>query len=974
MIKQILTVAVALLITVGVKAQYMQLEGEVPSNWETTKNGKLSMSSAHYKLGKQSIRWDWNAHGEIIVNEPEGMLQALKVKNGGLMLWIYNDSPLNDIIQFQFGVNDKIEYHFDYKINFRGWRACWIRFDADMKGPKSSKNLSWMKIKAPAKVPNGRLFFDRMMFPEKAISRKLTPDAQLPYINPKLNKNHWGALYYWESNYKYDIELLSELTSDQKKGLAIIESNLEDTFKGRPFSAKADKRFKDRYRKFGLVWTESGIVGPPFVSKDEARKKSEDLTFEKIGIVFFRLAQDYYNRKDQESKEMFLNLIDYLLDQGFAYGSALGTNHHYGYQFRDFPPAIFLMRKVLKEEGKLEEVSKMLSYWTGIQEYRQKPGLGDLQGVMDSWNTKVIPRLLAIYCIEKPVEKYRAMVALKRWMDASLTIIPGTMGGSKADGCGFHHGGLYPAYCNGGFGGLGKYLKLTVNTPYALSAESRKNFGKALLTMRNYTHELDWGFGISGRHPLDGSMSSNLKEAFGYLAFSGDPYTGEEIWGEIAEAYLRIQKKRTYLKRLFKRKGFNAESVPEGYFTYNYGALGIHRRHNWMVSIKGYNKHVWGSEIYTKDNRYGRYQSYGTVQVMHKNTEESGYVEDGWDWNSYPGATNIHLPLSLLESPKKGTLMERSKEGFAGSSNLSGENGVFGVHLRERKRSRFTADFKALKSVFSFGDVLVCLGSDISNSNVMHPTKTTLFQSDISSDTLHQWVNEEPEWAQFPGHKDLANTESHTLIDPYGNGYWIPKGQSVILARDLQKSRHNKTKKPTKGKFATAHLNHGFAPKDASYEYAILPQTTKEKLSTFSKNMKDIDLAFYEVLQQDKSAHIVYHNESHTTSYVIFETVDNLDDDHLVSVSSPVLIMMQEYEREKFRLSLCDPDLHLPVGKYTTAESSNPFVVKVKLRGDWSFENEVGNCKITEKSNGYTHFEFTCVDGIPIELGLRRRK
>ena len=974
MIRQILTVAVAMLITLGAKAQYMQLEGAVPSNWEATKGGKLSMSSDHYKLGKQSVRWDWNAHGEITVNEPKGMLQALKVKNGGLMLWIYNESPLDDVIQFKFGANSKTEYLFDYNINFKGWRACWIRFDADMDGSKSNKNLTWMKVQAPSKVPKGKLFFDRMKFPKKAIHNRVTPDAQLPYINPKMNKNHWGALYFWESTYKHDIELQTYLTPAQNKGLKVIESNLEDTFKGRPFTVKADKRFKDQYRKFGIVRTENGIVGPPFVSKDEARKKSEDLTFNKVGKVFFRLAQDYHNRGNKESKEMFLNLIDYLLDQGFSYGSALGTNHHYGYQFRDFPPAIFLMRKVLKEEGKLDAVSKMLSYWTGIKEYRKVPGKGELQGVMDSWNTKVISRLLAIFCIDNPVKKHREMLALKRWMDASLTIIPGTMGGGKADGCGFHHGGLYPAYCNGGFGSLGRYLMLTVDTPFALSKESRKNFGTALLTMRNYTHELDWGFGISGRHPLDGTMSNALREAFGYLAFSGNPYTGEDIWDEIAEAYLRIQKKRTYLKRLFKRKGLSAESVPEGHFTYNYGALGIHRRHNWMVSIKGYNKHVWGSEIYRKDNRYGRYQSYGTVQVMHKNTEESGYVEEGWDWNSYPGATNIHLPLNLLESPRKGTLMERSKEGFAGSSNLSGENGIFGIHLTEKDRSRFTADFKALKSVFSFGDVLVCLGSNISNSNAKHPTKTTLFQSSISSDTLQQWVNDEPEWTQFPAHKDLSNAESHTLIDPYGNGYWIPKGQSVALNRSLQKSRQNKTKKPTEGKFASAHLNHGSAPKNSTYEYAILPQTTKEQLSLFSNNMKDIDLAFYEVLQQDSFAHIVYHNESNTTGYVVFNPYDNSDDEKIVSVSSPVLIMMKEYERDIYRVSLCDPDLHLPEGKYTTAESSKPFIVNVKLRGNWSVENKVNNCRVLKTANGSTHIEFTCVDGIPIELDLRRKK
>ena len=35
-----------------------------------------------------------------------------------------------------------------------------------------------------------------------------------------------------------------------------------------------------------------------------------------------------------------------------------------------------------------------------------------------------------------------------------------------------------------------------------------------------------------------------------------------------------------------------------------------------MITLKGYNTDVWGAEIYQKDNRYGRYQSYGAVLIM----------------------------------------------------------------------------------------------------------------------------------------------------------------------------------------------------------------------------------------------------------------------------------------------------------------------------------------------------------------------
>lgn len=67
-----------------------------------------------------------------------------------------------------------------------------------------------------------------------------------------------------------------------------------------------------------------------------------------------------------------------------------------------------------------------------------------------------------------------------------------------------------------------------------------------------------------------------------------------------------------------------------------------------MVTLKGFNTNVWGSEIYTKDNRYGRYQSYGSIQIMgYPSRKASGYVEEGWDWNRASGHNNHSSALGI---------------------------------------------------------------------------------------------------------------------------------------------------------------------------------------------------------------------------------------------------------------------------------------------------------------------------------------
>ena len=52
-----------------------------------------------------------------------------------------------------------------------------------------------------------------------------------------------------------------------------------------------------------------------------------------------------------------------------------------------------------------------------------------------------------------------------------------------------------------------------------------------------------------------------------------------------------------------------------------------------MLTLKAYNSDVWGSEIYAKDNCYGRYQIYGFVQVINlgnpASAADSRYSEEG---------------------------------------------------------------------------------------------------------------------------------------------------------------------------------------------------------------------------------------------------------------------------------------------------------------------------------------------------------
>lgn len=239
------------------------------------------------------------------------------------------------------------------------------------------------------------------------------------------------------------------------------------------------------------------------------------------------------------------------------------------------------------------------------------------------------------------------MTQLSQWLSSSLRFTPGTLGGIKVDGTAFHHGGFYPGYTTGALGAVGSYIGFTLDTPYQITPQGRTVFRLALESMRNYCNWQEWALSLGGRHPFSGKWRNRILKLC--HAGTGREKEGQAFDRQLAADYLRLQPNPTVMHNYFVAEGCQAASNPEGFFVFNYGSAGIYRYGKYMVTLKGYNTDVWGAEIYQKDNRYGRYQSYGAVLLMGNgkpvSRKGSGFKEEGWDWNRLPGTTTIHLPF-----------------------------------------------------------------------------------------------------------------------------------------------------------------------------------------------------------------------------------------------------------------------------------------------------------------------------------------
>ena len=118
------------------------------------------------------------------------------------------------------------------------------------------------------------------------------------------------------------------------------------------------------------------------------------------------------------------------------------------------------------------------------------------------------------------------------------------------------------------------------------------------------------------------------------------------------------------------------------------------------------------------------------------------------------------------------------------------------------------------------------LGTDIENLNTEYPTETTVFQLAATTPETRRY------WESY-------QSDGQTYIDPNGVGYYISKASRPTARYEKnfpQVTVGERSTKPTSGDWVSLTLQHGKAPKGASYEYAVLPHTDAAALKHSPRN------------------------------------------------------------------------------------------------------------------------------------------
>lgn len=971
--------------------------------------GQLDLSTTHRLFGNASLQWTWQGESTMgtknfrILSKAESPLLYGDhfPSSPTLQMSIYSEAPQEGHITIAFEKNGTTEVYFDMNLDFKGWRRIWVPF-YEMKGnpPKKGAAVDYDHFKITSTSAKGTLFFDDITFGQFQDDRHQYPDEIVPFIKADQNlaADHWMPLI---SNYDRIKTLQSRPVSmavriDLKKIESQIDRDLTIAERYKVYMNTLNEDFKT----LGIKSQGTAVLGPPltfrieqeyFDEKQQGKKVFNDIA--ELGKVLNKLSKFHDRATPEQQKQiadMFVLGTKYFLDQGWVAGSNGGTRHHIGYGVREITEAFFRMRVVLYNHGLLNDVGASLHWLYNLGMLLEQPD--NFYVNIDYLNTQAYFHLMMIFLFEKQEDQAALLQAYSEYLSITLAQEKEEWG-FKPDGSSWHHNGHYPAYALGAFSTMPKIFKFLSTTRFRIRPEGHRNFKRAFLTLKDFSQLYNWGFGNSGRHPLEDGGIQTLKEKYLMLAYSGNPEATEAIDKEVAAAYLRLWGDEdvfntnilTGVNNIQKERLWGHKTLP-------YAATAIHRRDDWAALIKGYSKYVWASEIYVDENRYGRYPANGTIELLNKNSEHgSGFRQEGWDWNRYPGATVIYLPFKELE-PKMPLIMFRSNESFAGGTHLDGD-GVFGMVLNEGKGSNadgkevnvgFPGRLRAKKSVFSFGNKLIAIGTTISSIDKVNPTQTNLFQSYLE-DQKQSLYSSNGELKKFPVQSELKSGQQGGpwVVDPYGSGYYMLSGQTVQVKKEGQKSYHNKYSintggmnakgkgaKETEGNYASAWIDHGLAPSNASYQYVVYPFLNAKDQKEFGK-MAAADKS-YSIKRADSIAHIVKDIPSKTTGYVIFEADQNLDEGQLQSVSEPAFVMLKENSDQLITLSVVQPDLNFPEykkGKYRNY--SQPVSLEITLKGEWSpFAEDFITATVHDQ--GTTKITLQCVDGLPRELKLNK--
>ena len=644
-----------------IQAQSFTFEdASVPAEW-TPEKGTLSLSNEHYKEGTQSLCWETS--GKSILNVT--FTSFLASTDNSAFMQIYSPSQSNDTLRVEFMYYNTAKKTANFLCNFAGWREfnrAYTEYASTLSSTISSVRITY----CPTDNNTRKIYFDDVKFNYPTESSRIIGSQWI------LDKDFFKSNNTQLELFANPVDLpATEPTSQELNSLESLRNSLKRTpTTGSASNVIAAKNFAN---SLNIVRNPDGSVKGNIINTSASA-----LTISFMSDLFTKaeyLASAALSESDPATMVLFRNLIDHMLDQGIAEGCNFLISTTDYTNARTLPAQLLNLLPACTESQQIEIIkfARWISYYGNIYQ----PEATYLSSLNSDIIYLYIPHIMAaaLFYPDQAIA-VRELKAFKRFLERNTEYVPGGNDILKPDGTGFHHKTHYNNYMYA-YKTWAEYMYCLSGTEFRISPEAYKRFRKAILSIysmatsgtgdtRNYANSL------CGRNPFGSGVQLQFnKSLFEKLIQTGGDCLGTNIDEELASAYNYYFKSTKYA---VETKNY------DGFYQYNYSPIGVYRRNNWVATMRAPTTKFFGAEIYSGANRFGRYQSHGSLEIMYDgNLAASGYPTNGtgggWDWNVVPGATTVHYTSWQEMMPNKNTTdrfdQYTKTKNFAGALSLA---------------------------------------------------------------------------------------------------------------------------------------------------------------------------------------------------------------------------------------------------------------------------------------------------------------
>ena len=302
---------------------------------------------------------------------------------------------------------------------------------------------------------------------------------------------------------------------------------------------------------------------------------------------------------------------------------------------------------------------------------------------------------------------------------------------------------------------------------------------------------------------------------------------------EIERLLLSTDYRKDELEEIIKlRKGEAKPSLSFSKFFWQTEHF-VFQRPNFYTTVRMFSTRNRNMEVpYNGPGKTTHHRADGTNYLMLKGDEYHN-IWAVYDWQKISGTT-------IMQKPELYGPTEIQKDGltdFVGAVT----DGLYGAVAFDFRSPHDMLEAK--KSWFFFDKEYVCLGTDI-NSNPKLPVATTINQVLMRSDVT---IMQDDKAKKLPnGNRELENVK---WVHQDKIGYIFPEPTTINLSNQVEQGRwsditdqKNISEEIVSEEVFMLWFNHGNRPRNASYEYIVVPDVSEQELMETGSNNHDIEI------------------------------------------------------------------------------------------------------------------------------------